>query len=207
VPHAEGKKCCGRHPRRRTRLRFRTIRLTTKPQGLTRISHTPTATTRDKPASTSLRWLTVLDVLSSTPLRAERRAPRIHRLLTRFASPRCEKCGLSRGYPHQVTALASPAIFSQAGFLESTISCPTIRWSASRLPGGSQTGLPMERAAETAPITVRAILRYAAATRALRAWIQFVRHQPDRRGAGSRTTIPIRSWTHAYSRRCFGGRK
>jgi molybdate transport system substrate-binding protein len=62
---------------------------------LTRISHTPTAATRDKPASTSLRLLTVLEVLSSTPLRAERRAPRIHRLLTRFASPRCEKCGLS----------------------------------------------------------------------------------------------------------------
>jgi thiol-disulfide isomerase/thioredoxin len=58
-----------------------------------RISHTPTAATRDKPASASLRWRTVLDVLSGTPLRAERRAPRIPRLLTRFASPRCEKCG------------------------------------------------------------------------------------------------------------------
>jgi hypothetical protein len=97
---------------------------------LARISHTPTATTRDKPASTSLRWLTVLDVLSSTPLRAERRAPRIHRLLTRFASPRCEKCGLGR----------RPGTIQQPEFLESRKRCGCGRsihphWHASLMNG------------------------------------------------------------------------
>ncbi|MDE0167759.1 MAG: hypothetical protein OXH92_13890 [Bryobacterales bacterium] len=41
---------------------------------------------------TSLRLLAVLDVLSSTPARAKRLAPRPDGPLTDFASPRGEKC-------------------------------------------------------------------------------------------------------------------
>ena len=63
--------------------------------GLARISHQLTAEARDKAAITSLRLLTVLTVLYSTPPRAERRAPRTGGLLTHFASPRGEKRGLA----------------------------------------------------------------------------------------------------------------
>ncbi|MDE0167478.1 MAG: hypothetical protein OXL36_20450 [Bryobacterales bacterium] len=41
---------------------------------------------------TSLRLLAVLNVLSSTPARAKRLAPRPDGPLTHFASPRGEKC-------------------------------------------------------------------------------------------------------------------
>ena len=59
------------------------------------ISHHLTAEARDKTAMTSLRLLAVLDVLSSTPARAKRRAPRPDGPLTHFASPRGEKCRLN----------------------------------------------------------------------------------------------------------------
>ena len=44
---------------------------------------------------TSLRLLAVLDVLSSTPARAKRLAPRPDGPLTHFTSPRGEKCRLA----------------------------------------------------------------------------------------------------------------
>ena len=44
---------------------------------------------------TSLRLLAVLDVLSSTPARAKRLAPRPDGPLTHFASPRGAKCRLA----------------------------------------------------------------------------------------------------------------
>ena len=43
---------------------------------------------------TSLRWLAVLDVRSSTPARAKRLAPRPDGPLTHFVSPHGEKCRL-----------------------------------------------------------------------------------------------------------------
>ena len=64
------------------------------PSLLACISHHPTVKARDTPAMTSLRLLAVLDVLSSTPARAKRRAPRPDGPLTHFASPRDEKCRL-----------------------------------------------------------------------------------------------------------------
>ena len=51
-----------------------------------------TAAARDKTAMTSLLWLAVLHVVSSTPPRAKRLAPRPDGPLTHFASPRGEKC-------------------------------------------------------------------------------------------------------------------
>ncbi len=60
----------------------------------TRISHRLTGKAHDKPAITSLRLLAVLNVLSSTPPRAKRRAPRTDGSLMHFASPPDEKCGL-----------------------------------------------------------------------------------------------------------------
>ncbi|MDE0164952.1 MAG: hypothetical protein OXL36_07645 [Bryobacterales bacterium] len=45
---------------------------------------------------TSLRLLAVLNVLSSMPARAKRRAPRPDGLLTHFTSPRGETCRLTR---------------------------------------------------------------------------------------------------------------
>jgi hypothetical protein len=47
--------------------------------------------------STSLRLVTVLDVRPSTPPRADRRAPRIHGLLTPLATKPDEKCRLRQG--------------------------------------------------------------------------------------------------------------
>ncbi|MDE0165384.1 MAG: hypothetical protein OXL36_09835 [Bryobacterales bacterium] len=44
---------------------------------------------------TSLRLLAVLDVLSSTPARAKRLAPRPYGPLTHFAPPRGEQCRLA----------------------------------------------------------------------------------------------------------------
>ncbi len=58
------------------------------------ISHHPTVEARDTTARTSLRLLAVLNVLSSTPARAKRLAPRPGGPLTHFASPRGEKCRL-----------------------------------------------------------------------------------------------------------------
>ena len=62
--------------------------------GLTRISHHLPTEARDRPASTSLRLLAVLNVLSSTLALVKRRAPRTDAPLTHFASPRDEKCRL-----------------------------------------------------------------------------------------------------------------
>ncbi len=62
----------------------------------TRISHHLTTEAHDRPAITSLRLLAVLNVLSSTPALVKRRAPRTDGPLTRFASPRGEKSGLTR---------------------------------------------------------------------------------------------------------------
>ena len=58
------------------------------------ISHHPTVEAHDMTAMTSLRLLAVLNVLSSTPARAKRLAPRPDGPLTHFASPRGEKCRL-----------------------------------------------------------------------------------------------------------------
>ncbi|MDE0167783.1 MAG: hypothetical protein OXL36_21990 [Bryobacterales bacterium] len=66
------------------------------PEGLTCISHHPTVEAHDTTARTSLRLLAVLNVLSSTPARAKRLAPRPDGPLTHFASLRGEKCRLSR---------------------------------------------------------------------------------------------------------------
>ena len=56
------------------------------------LSPHPTAEARDTTAVTSLRLPAVLDVPSSTPARAKRRAPRPDGPLTHFTSPREEKC-------------------------------------------------------------------------------------------------------------------
>ena len=56
-----------------------------------------TAKAGDRRATTSLRLVTVLNVLSSTPARANRRAPRIDGPLTHFRSPPGEKSGLASG--------------------------------------------------------------------------------------------------------------
>jgi hypothetical protein len=58
---------------------------------LSRISHTLSAAAHDMAASTSLRSLTVLNVVFKQLPRAELRAPRIHGLLTRLATKPCEK--------------------------------------------------------------------------------------------------------------------
>ena len=55
------------------------------------LSHHLTVQAHDKRANTSLRLLVVLDGLSSTPVRAKRRASRLDTLLTHLASPRGEK--------------------------------------------------------------------------------------------------------------------
>ncbi len=64
------------------------------PSHLACISHHPTVEAHDMTARTSLRLLAVLNVLSSTPARAKRLAPRPDGPLTHFASPRGEKCRL-----------------------------------------------------------------------------------------------------------------
>ncbi|MCY4585663.1 MAG: hypothetical protein OXB98_06445 [Bryobacterales bacterium] len=56
------------------------------------VSHHPTAEACDTTVMTSLRLLAVLDVPSSTPARAKRRAPRPDGPLTHFTSPRGETC-------------------------------------------------------------------------------------------------------------------
>ncbi|MDE0295485.1 MAG: hypothetical protein OXI93_14950 [Bryobacterales bacterium] len=61
-------------------------------EALTCISHHPTVEAHDTTARTSLRLLAVLNILSSTPARAKRRAPRPDGPLMHFASPRGEKC-------------------------------------------------------------------------------------------------------------------
>ena len=74
------------------------------------ISHHPTVEARDTSAMTSLRLLAVLNVLSSTPARAKRLAPRPDGPLTHFTSPRAEKCRLStRCERHGFVALACRA--------------------------------------------------------------------------------------------------
>ena len=87
--------------------------LRTPPPHLACISHHPTAEARDKTAMTSLRLLAVLDVLSSTPARAKRLAPRPDGPLTHFTSPRGEKCRLAaRGESHAggVTRLGAEGV-------------------------------------------------------------------------------------------------
>ena len=69
-----------------------------RPGSLACISHHPTVEAHDTTAMTSLRLLAVLDVLSSTPARAKRRAPRPDGPLTHFASPRGEKYRLVRTF-------------------------------------------------------------------------------------------------------------
>ncbi len=66
-------------------------------ENLARISHHLPTEARDRPASTSLRLLAVLNVLSSTPALVKRRAPRTDAPLTHFAAPSGEKCGLVGG--------------------------------------------------------------------------------------------------------------
>ena len=76
-----------------------------------------TAEARDKPATTSLRLLAVLNVLlkyagSLQGLGAKRRAPCTDGLLTRFASPRGEKCRLEskpQGKTHRPHCGCSPS--------------------------------------------------------------------------------------------------
>ncbi len=65
-----------------------------------------TGEARDTTAMTSLRWLAVLDVGSSTPARAKRLAPRPAGPLPHFVSPRGEKCrpGLSPPCRHAMPA-------------------------------------------------------------------------------------------------------
>ena len=72
-----------------------------KRHSLACISHHTTVEARDRTARTSLRLLAVLDVLSSTPARAKRRAPRPDGPLTHFTSPRGEKCRLALQYEDQ----------------------------------------------------------------------------------------------------------
>ncbi len=60
-----------------------------------RNSHHLTAKSRDRCATTSLRSIVVLNGLSSTPARANRRPPRSDAPLTHFRSPRGENCGLA----------------------------------------------------------------------------------------------------------------
>ena len=59
------------------------------------MSHHPTVEAHDTSTRTSLRLLAVLNVLSSTPARAKRLAPRPDGPLTHFASPRGETCRLA----------------------------------------------------------------------------------------------------------------
>ena len=61
------------------------------------MSHHPTVEARDTTARTSLRLLTVLNVLfkyACAPFSSARLAPRPDAALTHFASPRGEKCRL-----------------------------------------------------------------------------------------------------------------
>ena len=79
-----------------SQLKLRVLRLT-------RFSHQLTVEARHRPAITSLRLLTVLNVGSSTPalfkkLGAERRAPCTGEPLAHFASPAGEKRGLINGW-------------------------------------------------------------------------------------------------------------
>ncbi len=62
---------------------------------LARISNHLMAEAPDRCATASLRSIVVLDGLSSTPPRADRRPPRNDTPLTRFRSPRDKKCGLA----------------------------------------------------------------------------------------------------------------
>ncbi len=83
------------------------------------ISHHMTAEARDTTAMTSLRLLAVLDVLSSTPARAKRLAPRPDGPLTHLVSPRGEKCRLVRAeefVDSRDAVSAAPLIF-RAGML------------------------------------------------------------------------------------------
>ncbi|MDE0165922.1 MAG: hypothetical protein OXL36_12580 [Bryobacterales bacterium] len=58
-----------------------------------------------------MRLLAVLNVLSSTPARAKRLAPRADGPLTHFASPRGEKCRLGRP---GIDILEAHALFEDA---------------------------------------------------------------------------------------------
>ncbi len=71
------------------------LNLSPVPRYLARISRHLTAKVRDRCATTSLRSIVVLNGLSSTPPRADRRPPRIDAPLTHLRSPRGENCGLA----------------------------------------------------------------------------------------------------------------
>ena len=98
------------------------------------ISHHPTAEARGMTARTSLRLLAVLNVLSSTPARAKRLAPRPDGPLTHFASPRGEKC---RAEPK--TEIRHPDLRAR---YQVTACLPAIGrdWLAFLLPGHGFTG-------------------------------------------------------------------
>ena len=76
---------------------------------LTCISHYLTAEARRKTATTSLRFLAVLNGLSSAPARKKRLVPSPVGPLTNFASPRSEKCspGLAISVPEIVSPLGT----------------------------------------------------------------------------------------------------
>ena len=76
---------------------------------LTCIYHYLTAGARRKTATTSLCFLAVLNVLSSTPARKMRLVPRPVGPLTHFASPHSEKCspGLAITVPEIVSRLGT----------------------------------------------------------------------------------------------------
>ncbi|MFQ5737489.1 MAG: xanthine dehydrogenase family protein molybdopterin-binding subunit [Acidobacteriota bacterium] len=63
---------------------------------LTRISHTQSTTAADMPASTALRSVGLLDVLSSATAGPSVATPCTHAHLHRLATIECEKCGLKR---------------------------------------------------------------------------------------------------------------
>jgi hypothetical protein len=63
---------------------------------LARISHTLSAADAECGPSASLRSFGLLDVVSTTPSSASRRAPRIRATLCVLATRGCEKCGLDR---------------------------------------------------------------------------------------------------------------
>ncbi len=79
---------------------------------LTRISQHLTAKARDRCAASSLRSIVVLDGLSRTPPRFNRRPPRIDAPLTQLRSPRGEKCGLNLRTLALVAGLVSIAAVS-----------------------------------------------------------------------------------------------
>ena len=65
---------------------------------LARISHQVYAATLNMPASTALRSVGLLNIVSTMPTSSSRRVPCIHRHLQRFATIPGEKCRLGLFY-------------------------------------------------------------------------------------------------------------